>query len=122
VGTSVSDTFVSCIRSTSGWARSSHYVTFSRRAFNELTFRVAMRMAFRLHDFDRLRAWCSRTMRFRCRSDLILSEQTSLSEYTAREAGKLLRKEANVAVSIPPQGGLVRMFSAKHEFGPYRRN
>jgi hypothetical protein len=61
-------------------------------------------------------------MRFRCRSDLILSEQTSLSEYKAREAGKLLRKEANVAVSIPPQGGLVRMFSAKHEFGPYRRN
>src|SRR5262249_23578954 len=31
-------------RSTSGLARSSHHVTFSRRAFNEFTFQVAIRM------------------------------------------------------------------------------
>src|SRR5437773_2553209 len=34
----------SCIRSTSGLARSSHNVTFPRRAFSELTFQVAMRI------------------------------------------------------------------------------
>src|SRR5439155_17410203 len=32
------------MKSTSGLARSSHHVTFSSRAFSELTFHVAMRM------------------------------------------------------------------------------
>src|SRR5438128_1579198 len=36
--------FVSCINRTSGFARSSHHTTFSSRAFNELTFQVAMRI------------------------------------------------------------------------------
>jgi len=44
-GASASPSLVSCIRSTSGFARSSHHMTFSRRAFSELTFQVAIRMA-----------------------------------------------------------------------------
>src|SRR5437867_4743302 len=44
MGASRSASLVSCIRSTSGLARSSHHVTFSRRAFSELTFQVAMRI------------------------------------------------------------------------------
>src|SRR5438309_1237994 len=43
-GASGSASLVSCISSTSGLARSSHHVTFSRRAFSELTFQVAMRI------------------------------------------------------------------------------
>src|SRR5207244_6664772 len=41
-GASGSASLVSCISSTSGRARSSHHVTFSRRAFSELTFQVAI--------------------------------------------------------------------------------
>src|SRR5262245_5563363 len=41
---SPSASFVSCIKSTSGSARSSHQPTFSKRAFSELTFQVAMRI------------------------------------------------------------------------------
>src|SRR2546427_2359199 len=43
VGASGSASLVSCMSSTSGRARSSHQVTFSRRAFSELTFQVAIR-------------------------------------------------------------------------------
>src|SRR5881396_1887734 len=43
-GASASASFVSCMRSTSGAARSSHQRTFSRRAGSELTFHVAMRI------------------------------------------------------------------------------
>src|SRR6185369_3028773 len=46
-GASVSDSFVSCMSRTSGAARSSHHSIFSSRAFIELTFHVAMRMALR---------------------------------------------------------------------------
>src|SRR2546428_5980004 len=42
-GASASVSFVSCMRSTSGRARSSHQVTLSSRALRELTFQVAMR-------------------------------------------------------------------------------
>src|SRR5262247_106778 len=43
-GASASRSLVSCMRSTSGLARSSHHATFSRRARSELTFHVAIRM------------------------------------------------------------------------------
>src|SRR5829696_556572 len=43
IGTSLSASLVSCMRRTSGCARSSHQATFSSRALSELTFHVAMR-------------------------------------------------------------------------------
>src|SRR6185436_5944305 len=42
--TSASFSFVSCISKTSGCARSSHHVTFCRRAPSEFTFQVAILM------------------------------------------------------------------------------
>src|SRR5439155_17253332 len=42
-GASESASLVSCMSSTSGFARSSHHRTLSRRAFRELTFQVAIR-------------------------------------------------------------------------------
>src|SRR6266496_2638956 len=44
-GAAASVSFVSCMRSTSGRARSSHQRTLSRRAFSELTFQVAILIA-----------------------------------------------------------------------------
>src|SRR5919198_2292675 len=52
VGTSLSASFVSCISRMSGWARSSHHSTLSRRAFNELTFQVAIRIGNSLWPFE----------------------------------------------------------------------
>src|SRR5207245_4135724 len=43
-GASASESFVSCISRTSGFARPSHQTTFSSRAFSELTFQVAIRI------------------------------------------------------------------------------
>src|SRR5687767_6325986 len=43
-GISSSASLVSCMSRTSGFARSSHHVTFSSRAFSELTFQVAIRI------------------------------------------------------------------------------
>src|SRR5215831_8012063 len=53
-GASASASFVSCIRSTSGFVRSSHHMTFSRRAFSELTFQVAIRMSKDHPTLDRI--------------------------------------------------------------------
>ena len=66
-GASSSESFVSCIRSTSGCARSSHSITRSMRALSELTFHVAMRICGRLSVRGRAVAGCGQKLAFTAR-------------------------------------------------------